>query len=171
MGKSKKTKRPKKKPNLQLRHKRDLAALVRKTREMGIFDPNDRVLTIKNSKEKMSDILMEFAEPLLKDCDNDQEIEKAISMAVVSWNVALMPKTEQVDARKKILDTLDPGDSAGRQAVMEIVDYLIYRKQTVYASNQRLIVNYKISKPDGEIRLIVASTPSAEMVDRLGASK
>ncbi len=49
---------------------------------------------------KMSEVILDFAEPLLNTIDDDDELfEDAISFAVICWNASFLPEKE----RKKIV--------------------------------------------------------------------
>lgn len=114
-----------------------------------------------SSLEKMSDILLEYGEPLLDtiDSDNKAEYEKAIMISMMLWNCAIMQEAPK--GRKKIEKMLKPimPDAESRS----VVKYMLERKREMFPDNKRMIMNYELAEtPDG-FHLSVASTiPSAE---------
>ena len=50
--------------------------------------------------EVMSNVIWEFAKPLLETCQDEAAERKAISMAIFVWNTALLPEPERKEASK-----------------------------------------------------------------------
>ena len=50
--------------------------------------------------EVMSHVIWEFAQPLLKTCNDEASERKAVSLAIFVWNATLLPEPD----RKKTLD-------------------------------------------------------------------
>lgn len=58
-----------------------------------LFDPDD-VIVLSNPEKKMSEVLIEFAQPLLKVAKTPEQFRTAISLAGIAWNAALLPDEE-----------------------------------------------------------------------------
>ncbi|MEW6419309.1 MAG: hypothetical protein AB1480_14555 [Nitrospirota bacterium] len=97
---------------------------------------------------KMSEVLLDYAEPLLKEADNIKSRHVAISMAVLCWNISLMPEDKQKemieDVLAKILKT-----SGDYDATRSIMIMLIERKKMFFSEYSNYIVDYEISLTDG----------------------
>jgi hypothetical protein len=131
--------------------------LKRKIREMsGIDHEIIRDATL----EKMSDILLDYAEPFLDmiDTDNKMEYEKVIMMAMTLWNCAIMEDApESREEIRKLLNPLMP-DAEARS----VVRYMLERKRQMYPDNKRMMMNYELTEmPGGGFHLSVASTVDA----------
>jgi hypothetical protein len=106
----------------------------------------------------MSEVLPEFAEPLIEDVDDDR-LQTGISVAALAWNMAILPPEEQ----NKALDTLWKDKAIGgaltKRDIHELLQSLIDRKKAMYGDDDRLILSYKFVEEEGDLRLLVASTP------------
>jgi hypothetical protein len=92
--------------------------------------------------EVMSNVLWEFAKPLLETCNDEASERKAISLAIFVWNAALLPEQERDQ-------TLEGYLSQCRAAVppeeFETLSALIHRlledKAARFADNRKKITN------------------------------
>jgi hypothetical protein len=128
--------------------------LKQKLREMSGIDHE---IIRDSTLEKMSDILLDYAEPFLDviDIDNNAEYEKIIMIAIAFWNCSIMEDSPK--SRKKIRKLLEPimPDDESRS----VVQYMLERKQKMYPNNKRMILNYELTEtPGGGFHLSVAST-------------
>ena len=110
-----------------------------------------------SSLEKMSDILLEYAEPFMEniDIDNKEEYNKAIMMSIMLWNCAIMQESQaDMKSIEKILKPLMQGAEA-----KSVMNYMMERKRQMYPENKRLIVSYDLAElGEGSYHLSVAST-------------
>ena len=65
--------------------------------------------TTPDGKIKMSEVIMDFAEPLLNCSEGEGSKEKTISLAILFWNIALMPHDAQQEQIKNMLQSF-PGE-------------------------------------------------------------
>lgn len=115
-------------------------------------------IVIKNpaGKEKMSDVIMRFAEPL-KGPDDDLT-PKMIQFAILVWNASLLPESERIQALKDIANLMAKDDREAKRVVQEAISTLLDHKQQCFADNKRAILDYQISETAGSLSLNVAST-------------
>jgi hypothetical protein len=45
-------------------------------------------------KKKMSEVILEYAEPLMKHAENVKQQNKAIAMAIICWNASLLRRRQ-----------------------------------------------------------------------------
>jgi hypothetical protein len=76
---------------------------------------NAQIVVNPGDTEKMSDVILRFAEPLLDGADGSVE-KNVIRFAIGVWNASLLPPPAQAEALKSIVAILPEGD---------IVDYQI----------------------------------------------
>ena len=110
-----------------------------------------------SSLEKMSDILLEYAEPFMNiiKTDDNEEYEKAIKISIILWNCSIMEGVGKQKRREteKILKPMMP-DAEARS----VIRYMLDRKLHMFPDNMRSILSYDLTyKPDG-FNLCVAST-------------
>jgi hypothetical protein len=115
----------------------------------------DEVIVLPEGVEKMSEVLTDFIEPYADVWKTEEELNKFLFVASIAWNAALL----QGDERDKLLqDTLRTVPPQARPDLSTMLTDLIRRKETYFASNERMILSYEVTMgPDG-LRLNVLST-------------
>ncbi len=108
---------------------------------------------------KMSEVVLEFAEPLLEALDDDSHFKHGIAMAVFCWNLTFLPPNEQEAAMNDIVKRMAGRDVFKRVGLREAVRAMLDRKKALYADDNRLIVNCEVVKEKSGPRLLVMSSP------------
>jgi len=106
---------------------------------------------------KISETLLEFAEPLLGRAANDRQYEMLLALSVICWNTACLPADER---EAFIWDMVEKGAGADenmRVVIKEITSMLIERKRQFYGYDRRMIVGHEFVQEGGRERLLVAS--------------
>ena len=92
--------------------------------------------------EVMSNVIWEFAKPLLETCQDEAAERKAISMAIFVWNTALLPEPERKEALDAYLaqcrNALPPEEL---ETLSDLIDRLLEDKDTRFADNRKRITN------------------------------
>lgn len=111
---------------------------------------------------KMSEIIIEFAEPLLQEADSFESRKTALSMAIFAWNLSMMP-----DYQTRIDELC--GAKSDRKAkrkeapfdfeLLGAMSLLVRRKQELYSDVRRLVVDYDVvDTGEGRLHLNVVSS-------------
>ena len=116
----------------------------------------DNVVLVTDSEVKMSQIIMDFAEPFLAEADTEEKFRKAVGLATVAWNAGLLPKDQWKEPLAKSLDAT-PDAIASILAGLKL---LVTRKHQHFANNKRFIVNYHLLGTFPDFQLAIASTLS-----------
>jgi hypothetical protein len=117
------------------------------------------VLINPPDQEKMSEVLLDFARPLLDLSDEDEHFDKVIALAAASWNVALLPPVKQEASLEGLIDIISSsGTRDDVQMARETVRMLLERKKRYFPDNKRFIADYQISNSRSRRNLLVAST-------------
>ncbi len=134
----------------RLRHGGE-TALLQRVRNLGLA-PEVRVLKDPAGLEKMSEVIEEFAGPLLEHCSRMDQRRGAIGLAVTAWNLSLLPDEErEKELSQHILPKTGP-------EMKDILTTMVKRKQALYRDIQRLILDYEITdKGKDALRLTVIS--------------
>jgi hypothetical protein len=121
---------------------------------------NTQVIQHTGDAEKMSDIILRFAEPL-KD-ENSNIPANMLRFAILVWNASLLPKDEQEKALRDIIKAL-PGNVWGlREAGSSIISMLLERKEKYFSDNKRMVVDYNMTETEQTLNLNVVSTVPKE---------
>lgn len=112
------------------------------------------------SMRKMSEVLLEFAQPMLRDSDSE-EFHAIISLAALCWNCTFCPESEQQEALEEILGKINESDAEMRLEITQNFQMFIRRKQKFFADDKRIIEDYRIIDEENDHHLIVASVLTA----------
>jgi hypothetical protein len=130
--------------------------VMHRVRQIPAFRDADQRM-MPGSLQKMSQVILEFARPLLDSADGDAEYRNALAFAVLAWNASLVPE----ERRKELVHKHSSAFArAGGDlvAIQKAFSDLILRKEQAYPEVQRLVVDYHIRESDGRRFLEVAST-------------
>jgi hypothetical protein len=123
--------------------------------------PDERLKIVKRrTGRKVSEILMEFAEPWLDEARNDDQRKTVIGMAVLAWNMAAIPEPERWEGvSPEFAENLsEPGKVILRQ--------MIARKLALYSQETRPILDYEITGNGDSMRVeVVFSLLPEEIAD------
>ena len=118
---------------------------------------DSKVIVNDENIEKMSDVILRFAEPILHDV-HDVADQNAIRFAIGVWNASLLPEPEQSEALSTIIEMIPAHDPAARRELSAAISMLLARKRRYFASNTRVILDYQITQSGGRLHLDVVST-------------
>jgi hypothetical protein len=143
--------------------------LIQRSKE-GSAEQDGEIILESPKQEKMSDIIFQFAQPLLKDANSIKEEKGAISLAITGWNLALLPKNLQADHIKEITQNLN--SSAGSDSFSDdapkIFKFLIARKKSLFPKINRLVLDFELLETPNGLHLNVVSSADGIDPDKLG---
>lgn len=119
--------------------------------------PKEAVITTNPQKEKMSEVLLEFAKPLTDECENDKAFYNALQISAIAWNSSFLPPGE----RNKLIDeSINKyiNDNSERAMAKEILSKMLKRKEKNFPNINRMIMDFQISYRDGQQHLNVISS-------------
>ncbi len=107
---------------------------------------------------KLSAVIMDFARPLIENVDDDQ-FETAITLAILCWNVALLPEDDQGRELGVLRTKMAKDKPAWWVRDLETwTRWLVDRKKKLFGHDRRMVVNYTITDEGDDFHLYVAST-------------
>ena len=148
----------KQKQSSQEKHK-NLEAL-REKMQGGVFGELAANIPIEpKGAPKMSEILQQFVAPYLDNVHTSKRRKSLFSLAVIAWNAAVMPESQQ----KTTLDTfleqqLSNQDAETQQGVTQMITELITRKNQHFSHIKRLIMDFDVKQSGQRYDISVAST-------------
>lgn len=119
--------------------------------------------------EKMSEVLLEYAEPLTEPLteDDDASFRKTIGFAVMCWNAALSTKLEREAIFRQFISQTPPIKEFPVEEVRGFFDFMIQRKRQLFNDNRRWIVSYEIKFVKRDRHVYVASTLESKQLKAL----
>jgi uncharacterized membrane protein YheB (UPF0754 family) len=119
--------------------------------------PKDVVITTNTQKEKMSEVFLEFAEPLLDKCEDEKSFHNALQICAIAWNSSFL----SLEERNKLMDESFKKyikDNNEREIAREILSNMLERKEKKFPDIKRMIMDFQISYRDGQQHLNVISS-------------
>ncbi len=104
---------------------------------------------LESEGPKLSALIMELAEPLLKAAESVEHKIKAINLAVLAWNISFYDKEK--------FEQFCSGYS-WNEDMIDIFIYLRRRRQTLFSEENRIVVSYEIVETRKSIHLTVVSS-------------
>ncbi len=113
-----------------------------------------------SAQPKMSAVILELADPLLKHYPPDLTA-KILPLALAGWNKAVLPAEMREDIDEKVLEAFgwDTDDEEARAIVTFIMEFMAEQRRKHYPHLWNCIVDYDIQESEGRINLNVVSTP------------
>lgn len=136
----------------QQREQRDhgIQEIVRK-------DFPEKTFTFKRQHtNKLSDVLIEFARPMLEHCHSYEQEKKAIGLLILVWNAAIIPEMPSEELAGMLGDLIGRDDPELMQDMDEIIHDYIDRKNQLFADDKRLVESYNLTDTKEGLHLEVA---------------
>ncbi len=115
-----------------------------------------KVLVSPAGTEKMSAVILRFAEPLQD--EYGVVPPSMIRFAILVWNASLLPKDAQQKAIQDIVKIVPVAEREVRQDMVLAINMLLESKAKYFADNKRYIMDYHITESAHRINLNVVST-------------
>ncbi|MCI0463952.1 MAG: hypothetical protein L0Z62_44025 [Gemmataceae bacterium] len=103
----------------------------------------------------MSEVLMEFLEPYTKHWKTEEDLRKLLTLGIVAWNAALVTGSTRDELIQSTSEVIPP---ELRQGLRSILDEMIQRKESYFANNKRMIIDYELTMGPAGPYLSVIST-------------
>lgn len=106
----------------------------------------------------LSEVIAEYAEPLLEGQDTEEEIRNAFDIAVLLWNLSFLPREE----RQQILDRPAARGTEPGAELMPAIEFMIERRRREFSCCNRLVLAHELFQVGDDLRFEVLSTPIDE---------
>lgn len=116
-------------------------------RATSLRDPQ-KILIEPPGYAKMSELIVDFARPLLALDPEDEFFEDAIAVAVLAWNIALLLEAQPEVTVAEFFEEMtgiSSADSAA-DAILEQIALLVRRKQRHFSKHRRIILDYEVTE-------------------------
>ncbi|NLX97471.1 MAG: hypothetical protein GXY83_14990, partial [Rhodopirellula sp.] len=115
---------------------------------------------------KMSAVILQLAEPLMKKQGNTAEKAQAIIMLTIAgWNKSMFPPDKQPLIEKDLIDAFVPKDGSAEAVgvAVEVMDIIAERRQNLFPDLRKIIVDYEVEIRGGRLTLNVSSAPIPDL--------
>jgi len=136
-------------------------SVQQKVQEGALGDTVKGVVKNPKGQVKMSKVLEKFIDPYLETAQTFEDRETLLNIAVIAWNLALMPEGD----RQKAMDDMFKGAANFEDILMQkeakaLIQEMIDHKLEHFANVQRFIVDFEIKETGSHFNLVVVSTPN-----------
>jgi hypothetical protein len=115
---------------------------------------------------RMSAVVLQLAEPLLKQHGKTpQRAEAIIMLTIAAWNKSMFPPDKQLLVEKDLIDSFVPKDGNAEDVAVAVgvMDMMVKRRERLFPDLRKIIVNYKCIISGGRLTLEVSSAPIPEL--------
>lgn len=145
-------------------HQKRLKKLQRKI-QTGPLSDKFAGIAVNKGEVKMSEMLEAFVQPYLDLAPSLSQRQNLLNLAVIAWNLGLMPENEWPSTLDYLLQDISKDDDPFfYQEIRSFMNDLITRKQELFAEHKRYIVNFELQDAGDYFQLSVASTLSNPLV-------
>ena len=121
-----------------------------------------REISTPLGEEKMSAVILQLAEPLLKQHGQTEERAKTIiALAIAGWNKSMFPPDSQPAIENDLIDWFVPKDGRAEAVgvAVDLMDAIAERRVKLYPNLRKIIVDYEVVISGGSLTLNVTSAP------------
>jgi hypothetical protein len=117
---------------------------------------DNKVIVSPPGTEKMSEVILRFAEPLQD--EYGVVPPNMIRLAILVWNASFLPEDTQKQAIKNIVEIVPVTEREARREMILAISMLLERKENYFSDNKRVIMDYHITESAHRLNLDVVST-------------
>ncbi len=118
----------------------------------------DGAATASSKLPKLSERILVLADRLMPEKPSEQETRVAISLAVLAWNVAVVPPEKRQEGLSVIGETMPDLNIIDRQEVENSVLKIAEVKERLFPDDRRFAINYRLVEEEGGLQFEVAAT-------------
>ena len=111
---------------------------------------------------KMSAVILQLADPLIKQHGKTAERAEAIIMLTIAgWNKSMFPAEKQPIIEKDLIDCFVPKDGSAEAVgvAVEVMDLVAEQREKLFPDLRKIILDYEAEIGDGHLKLDVTSAP------------
>ena len=121
-----------------------------------------REIPTPEGEVKMSAVILQLADPLIKEHGKTAERAEAIIMLTIAgWNKSMFPAEKQPVIEKDLIDCFVPKDGSAEAVgvAVEVMDLVAEQREKLFPDLRKIILDYEAEIGDGRLKLDVTSAP------------
>jgi len=125
-----------------------------------------REIPTPDGEAKMSAVILQLAEPLMREHGKTPEQAQAIIMlTIASWNKSMFPPDKQCLVEKDLIDAFVPKNGIAEDVGVAVhaMDLIADRRDKLFPDVRKIIVDYDVEISDGRLTLNVTSAPIPDL--------
>lgn len=125
-----------------------------------------REIPTPEGEAKMSAVILQLAEPLMKQHGTSAErAEGLLMLTIAGWNKSMFPPDKQPLIEKDLIDTFVPKDGSAEDVgvAVQVMEIIAERRQKLFPDLRKIIVDYEVEIGGGRLTLNVTSAPIPDL--------
>jgi len=125
-----------------------------------------REIPTPEGEAKMSAVIVQLAEPLIKQHGQTAERAEAIIMLTIAgWNKSMFPTDQQPMIEKDLIDCFVPQDGSAVTVgvAIEVMELIAEQRQKLFPDLRKIILDYEAEFGGGQLKLNVTSAPIPDL--------
>ena len=125
-----------------------------------------REIPTPEDEAKMSAVILQVAEPLMKQHGTTAErAETILMLTIAGWNKSMFPPDKQPLVEKDLIDAFVPNDGSAQAigVAVEIMDIIAERRLKLFPELRKIIVDHEVEIVGGRLTLSVSSAPIPDL--------
>ena len=125
-----------------------------------------REMPTPEGEAKMSAVILQLAEPLMKQHGMTAErAEGLLMLTIAGWNKSMFPPDKQPLIEKDLIDAFVPKDGSVHDVgvAVQVMDIIADRRQKFFPDLRKIIVDYEVEIGGGRLTLNVSSAPIPDL--------
>lgn len=116
---------------------------------------------IASGEQNLSGVILDFAEPLLKNAHNERSLKNMVAFAIICWDAALAPEERQEESIRNAVRILAEEAGDGPETIEQLetlAKQLVARKKALFPNDKRVVLSYEFTGEGESLKLFVTST-------------
>lgn len=125
-----------------------------------------REIPTPEGEAKISAIIVQLAEPLIKEHATTAERAEAIIMLTIAgWNKSMFSAEKQPLIEEDLINCFVPRDGAAEAVAfaVEVMDRIVDQREKLFPDLRKIIVDYEVDIGRGQLNLNVTSAPIPDL--------
>lgn len=125
-----------------------------------------REIPTPEGEAKMSAVIIQLAEPLIRQHGTTAERAEAIIMLTIAgWNKSMFPADKQPLIERDLINCFVPRDGFAEDVgfAVEVMDRIVDQREKLFPDLRKIIVDYDVNIGAGQLNLNVTSAPIPEL--------
>ena len=125
-----------------------------------------REMPTPEGEAKMSAVILQLAEPLMKQHGTTAERAEALLMLTIAgWNKSMFPPDKQPLVENDLINAFVPKDGSAEAVgvAVEVMDIVAEQRQKLFPDLRKIIVDYDVEIGGGRLTLNVSSAPIPDL--------
>ena len=125
-----------------------------------------REMPMPEGEAKMSAVILQLAEPLMKQHGTTAEqAESLLMLTIAGWNKSMFPPDKQPLVENDLINAFVPKDGSAETVgvAVEVMDIVAEHRQKLFPDLRKIIVDYDVEIGGGRLTLNVSSAPIPDL--------